>query len=174
MPISLVTSPYYFCDCSEFDSIAVNIYPDWNSTVFQMSLGPFFRSPFTDLTASMVNFQQYDKCGPMEMAAIDCLEAYGTIRGNEKCADLLADFKECAIMSKQVARFRVRAVVRRASLGLRLTISLFSCRRCGWRDIVRDCLVTRSLKNITPNRHALMRTKAVTSRRPLNSIGVSL
>lgn len=127
-----------------------------------MSLGPFFRSPFTDLTASMVNFQQYDKCGPMEMAAIDCLEAYGTIRGNEKCADLLADFKECAIMSKQVARFRVRALVRRLNLGWRLTISLF-CRRCGWRDIVRDCWVTRSLKNITLNRHALMRTRPVTT-----------
>ncbi|XP_053673287.1 uncharacterized protein LOC128723558 [Anopheles nili] len=77
-----------------------------------MSLGPFFRSPFTDLTASMVNFQQYDKCGELEMASIDCLEAYGTVRGAKKCADLLADFQECAFMAKQIARFRAMRLER--------------------------------------------------------------
>ncbi|XP_058839507.1 uncharacterized protein LOC131694985 [Topomyia yanbarensis] len=77
-----------------------------------MSLGPFFRSPFTDLTASMVNFQQYDKCGEMEMAAIDCLEAYGTVRGAKKCADILIDFQECAFMNKQIARFRTMRLER--------------------------------------------------------------
>ncbi|XP_055589635.1 uncharacterized protein LOC129741852 [Uranotaenia lowii] len=77
-----------------------------------MSLGPFFRSPLTDLTASMVNHQQYDKCGELEMASIDCLEAYGTVRGAEKCADILADFKECAAMTKQIARFRAMRLER--------------------------------------------------------------
>uniref|UniRef100_A0A182WGQ1 CHHC U11-48K-type domain-containing protein n=1 Tax=Anopheles minimus TaxID=112268 RepID=A0A182WGQ1_9DIPT len=77
-----------------------------------MSLGPFFRSPFTDLTASMVNFQQYHKCGELEMASIDCLEAYGTVRGAKKCADLLADFQECAFMAKQIARFRAMRLER--------------------------------------------------------------
>ncbi|XP_049283135.1 uncharacterized protein LOC125763741 [Anopheles funestus] len=77
-----------------------------------MSLGPFFRSPFTDLTASMVNFQQYHKCGELEMASIDCLEAYGTVRGAKKCADLLADFQECAFMTKQIARFRAMRMER--------------------------------------------------------------
>lgn len=75
-----------------------------------MSLGPFFRSPFTDLTASMVNFQQYDKCGELEMASIDCLEAYGTVKGSEKCANILADFQECAFMNLQMKRFQVSAV----------------------------------------------------------------
>ncbi|KFB49177.1 AGAP009824-PA-like protein [Anopheles sinensis] len=79
---------------------------------YKMSLGPFFRSPFTDLTASMVNFQQYDKCGELEMASIDCLEAYGTVRGAKKCADLLADFQECAFMTKQIARFRAMRMER--------------------------------------------------------------
>uniref|UniRef100_A0A182R0K2 CHHC U11-48K-type domain-containing protein n=1 Tax=Anopheles farauti TaxID=69004 RepID=A0A182R0K2_9DIPT len=78
----------------------------------KMSLGPFFRSPFTDLTASMVNFQQYDKCGELEMASIDCLEAYGTVRGATKCADLLADFQECAFMTKQIARFKAMRMER--------------------------------------------------------------
>ncbi|XP_055642732.1 uncharacterized protein LOC129779337 [Toxorhynchites rutilus septentrionalis] len=77
-----------------------------------MSLGPFFRSPFTDLTASMVNFQQYDKCGELEMASIDCLEAYGMNRGQEKCADVVNDFLECAYMRKQIQRFNAMRLER--------------------------------------------------------------
>nr|XP_029729392.1 uncharacterized protein LOC115266914 isoform X1 [Aedes albopictus] len=78
----------------------------------RMSLGPFFRSPFTDLTASMVNFQQYDKCGELEMASIDCLEAYGTVKGSEKCANILADFQECAFMNLQMKRFQAMRLER--------------------------------------------------------------
>ncbi|XP_062551455.1 uncharacterized protein LOC134216605 [Armigeres subalbatus] len=77
-----------------------------------MSLGPFLRSPITDLTASIVNYQQYDKCGELEMASIDCLEAYGTIRGAEKCADILSDFKECATMHVQMKRFQAMRLER--------------------------------------------------------------
>uniref|UniRef100_U5ER62 Putative mitochondrial respiratory chain complex i n=1 Tax=Corethrella appendiculata TaxID=1370023 RepID=U5ER62_9DIPT len=69
-----------------------------------MSLGPFFRSPFTDLTGVIINHQHYDRCGEFEMAAVDCLEAYGTERGAKKCKDLIEDFNECATRKKQFMR----------------------------------------------------------------------
>lgn len=72
-----------------------------------MSFGPFFRSPFTDLTGSLVNAQQYDKCGAYEMQVMDCLEAYGTERGKTKCQNLIEDFGECVGMRKQMLRFYV-------------------------------------------------------------------
>lgn len=72
-----------------------------------MSFGPFFRSPFTDLTGSLVNAQQYDKCGAYEMQVMDCLEAYGTERGKTKCKNLIEDFGECVGMRKQMLRFYV-------------------------------------------------------------------
>lgn len=90
-----------------------------------MSLGPFLRSPITDLTASIVNYQQYDKCGELEMASIDCLEAYGTIRGAEKCADILSDFKECATMHVQMKRFQVRGISAKGTQQSRYHSELF-------------------------------------------------
>lgn len=73
-----------------------------------MSLGPFFRSPFTDLTGCVINHQTYGKCAEFEMNMMDCLEAYGVNRGVEKCKDLIADFQECAGMKKQILRFTVK------------------------------------------------------------------
>lgn len=65
---------------------------------------PFFRSPFTDLGGAMVNAQHYDKCGPMELKMMECLEAYGLDRGKTKCADIIDDFYECYTMRKQQLR----------------------------------------------------------------------
>lgn len=78
-----------------------------------MSFGPFFRSPFTDLTGSLVNAQQYDKCGAYEMQVMDCLEAYGTERGKTKCQNLIEDFGECVGMRKQMLRFYVSNSIRK-------------------------------------------------------------
>lgn len=72
-----------------------------------MSLFPFFRSPFTDLTACMVNHQQYDKCGKFEMKMMECLEAYGMDQGKDKCKLLIEDFQECVGMNKQMLRVHV-------------------------------------------------------------------
>uniref|UniRef100_A0A0K8TPV2 Putative ubiquinone oxidoreductase n=1 Tax=Tabanus bromius TaxID=304241 RepID=A0A0K8TPV2_TABBR len=77
-----------------------------------MSLGPFFRSPFTDLTGCVINHQQYDKCGELEMDMMDCLEAYGLERGKRKCADLISDFQECVGMKKQLLRFHTMRMER--------------------------------------------------------------
>ncbi|XP_047000401.1 NADH dehydrogenase [ubiquinone] iron-sulfur protein 5 [Schistocerca americana] len=71
-----------------------------------MSLGPFFRLPFTDLTGCMVNHQHYSRCAGFEMKMMDCLEAYGVERGKEKCKTLIEDFKECALRTKQKLRIR--------------------------------------------------------------------
>lgn len=65
---------------------------------------PFFRSPFTDLTGGLVNAQHYDKCGPMELKMVECLEAYGIERGKVKCAELLDDYYECFTLRKQQLR----------------------------------------------------------------------
>lgn len=34
-------------------------------------------------------------CADMELNVAECLEAYGVVRGQEKCAKFLEDFKEC-------------------------------------------------------------------------------
>ncbi|XP_017468167.1 PREDICTED: uncharacterized protein LOC108360413 isoform X1 [Rhagoletis zephyria] len=70
-----------------------------------MSLGPFLRTPFTDLTGCLINHQTYEKCGKMEMEMMDCLEAYGVERGQKMCADIIADFSECVGVRKQLLRF---------------------------------------------------------------------
>lgn len=72
-----------------------------------MSFWPFVRSPFTDLTANLVNHQSYGKCAAMEMKVMDCLEAYGMDRGTQKCEPLIRDFQECVGMEKQLKRFYV-------------------------------------------------------------------
>lgn len=72
-----------------------------------MSLGPFLRTPFTDLTGCLINHQTYEKCGKMEMEMMECLEAYGVERGQKMCTDIIADFSECVGVQKQLRRFHV-------------------------------------------------------------------
>lgn len=72
-----------------------------------MSLGPFLRSPLTDVTGCVINHQTYGKCAEFEMNMMDCLEAYGVNRGQTKCKDLISDFQECAGTRKQMLRFMV-------------------------------------------------------------------
>lgn len=65
---------------------------------------PFFRTPLTDLTSTLIDHQQYHKCGTFEMDMMECLEAYGYDKGLTKCKDLCDDFKECLYMKKQMLR----------------------------------------------------------------------
>lgn len=69
---------------------------------------PFIRSPFTDLTAHLVNHQNNGRCADMEMKVMDCMEAYGVDKGTIKCDALIKDFQECTGMEKQLRRFYVR------------------------------------------------------------------
>lgn len=69
-----------------------------------MSLSPWFKSPFTDMTSAMLSHQWYGRCAKREMKMIDCLEAYGLDKGLEKCDALIEDFKECANSHKQLKR----------------------------------------------------------------------
>jgi NADH dehydrogenase (ubiquinone) Fe-S protein 5 len=73
----------------------------------QMSLGPAFRSPFTDLTGSLINHQYFGQCAEFEMRAVDCLEAYGIVRGAKKCTNVIEDFNECVLQKKQFMRLQV-------------------------------------------------------------------
>lgn len=89
---------------------------------------PFFRSPFTDLTGSLVNHQQYDKCGNMEMQMMECMEAYGYERGKLKCKDLIEDFHECYTMRKQILRWKV-SISEFLSSGVEILLSNFLDKR---------------------------------------------
>ncbi|XP_041984777.1 NADH dehydrogenase [ubiquinone] iron-sulfur protein 5 [Aricia agestis] len=70
-----------------------------------MSLSPFFRSPFTDITGGIVSHQMLGECQKQEMQYMDCLEAYGLDRGKVKCADLFSNFHECQTKTLQFKRF---------------------------------------------------------------------
>ncbi|XP_045452620.1 NADH dehydrogenase [ubiquinone] iron-sulfur protein 5-like [Melitaea cinxia] len=70
-----------------------------------MSLSPFFRSPFTDLTGGMISHQILGQCQKQEMRYMDCLEAYGLDRGQVKCGQLFEEFHECQTKTKQFKRF---------------------------------------------------------------------
>lgn len=72
-----------------------------------MSLSPFIRTPFTDLGGGMLNHQHFGQCSKMELDAMECLEAYGLIRGTKKCNLLLEDYYECHSRAKQISRIVV-------------------------------------------------------------------
>ncbi|KAG6454847.1 NADH dehydrogenase [ubiquinone] iron-sulfur protein 5-like [Manduca sexta] len=72
-----------------------------------MSISPFIRSPFTDITGGMVSHQQLGRCQKEEARYMDCLEVYGLERGKVKCAHLFSDFHECQTWTKQFKRFVV-------------------------------------------------------------------
>ncbi|CAH2235388.1 NADH dehydrogenase [ubiquinone] iron-sulfur protein 5-like [Pararge aegeria] len=70
-----------------------------------MSISPFLRNPFTDLTGGLVSHQMLGSCQKHEIRFMDCLEAYGLDRGKVKCVDLFEDFHECQTKTKQFKRF---------------------------------------------------------------------
>ncbi|KAF4522053.1 hypothetical protein B566_EDAN004035 [Ephemera danica] len=75
-----------------------------------MSIAPFIRSPFTDMTGPMVNHQIKGPCAKIELRAMECLEAYGIDRGvkHPRCTPLIEDYRECETQMKQ--RMRVQAM----------------------------------------------------------------
>ncbi|KAJ8961013.1 hypothetical protein NQ317_000302 [Molorchus minor] len=56
-----------------------------NHLPIKMSLSPWLKSPFTDLTGSVVTHQWFGACADMELKALDCIEAYGLDRGLKVC-----------------------------------------------------------------------------------------
>lgn len=72
-----------------------------------MSVTPVWRSPFTDLTACLLNHQHYGKCAQFEMNMVECYEAYGVHVGKTRCQDLVDDFRECTLLNKQTFRIFV-------------------------------------------------------------------
>lgn len=77
-----------------------------------MSISPYLRTPFTDITGGMVSHQMLGKCQKQEMQFMDCLEAYGLERGRNKCVHLIEDYKECQTKALQFKRFLVSIVNR--------------------------------------------------------------
>lgn len=72
-----------------------------------MSISPYIRSPFTDLTGGMVSHQMLGRCQKEEARYMDCLEAYGLERGKVKCQHVYGDFHECSTLTKQFKRYIV-------------------------------------------------------------------
>lgn len=70
-----------------------------------MSLTPWFRSPLSDLTGSLVNHQFYGRCADIEMQLVECMEAYGLTRSQQKCDTIMKDFRECTVREKQIKRY---------------------------------------------------------------------
>ena len=64
--------------------------------------GPFIRTPFSDLTGGVMTHQCRKECRDFEMNAVECLEAYGAVKGKVKCQDYLDDLKECMFQTKRV------------------------------------------------------------------------
>lgn len=75
-----------------------------------MSLSPFFKSPFTDMTGAVVSHQWDGPCAALEMKTLDCLEAYGLDRGVNICQDLVKDFQECS--TRHIETLRVMAMMK--------------------------------------------------------------
>ncbi|XP_023016668.1 NADH dehydrogenase (ubiquinone) 15 kDa subunit [Leptinotarsa decemlineata] len=69
-----------------------------------MSVSPWLKSPFTDLTAGLISHQWYGECADMEMKVLECFEAYGLDKGLKKCDLLIQDFRECSLRHKQMKR----------------------------------------------------------------------
>ncbi|XP_028027205.1 NADH dehydrogenase [ubiquinone] iron-sulfur protein 5-like [Bombyx mandarina] len=69
------------------------------------TISPFFRSPFTDITGGMIDFQILGRCGKQEMDLMNCIEAYGLGRGIKKCKGYIDDYGECRTLTKQLKRF---------------------------------------------------------------------
>lgn len=72
-----------------------------------MSLSPFFRSPYSDLTGGLVSHQMLGRCQMVEMRYMDCLEAYGLGRGKEMCKCFFDDYHECQTLTLQLKRYLV-------------------------------------------------------------------
>jgi hypothetical protein len=58
-------------------------------------------NPLTDLF-SVLTTSTFDRCGGMEIKALECLEYYGVKKGMEICSDTYDDFFECTRAAKQV------------------------------------------------------------------------
>uniref|UniRef100_A0A7R9F154 NADH dehydrogenase [ubiquinone] iron-sulfur protein 5 n=1 Tax=Timema bartmani TaxID=61472 RepID=A0A7R9F154_9NEOP len=68
-----------------------------------MSINPILRTPFTDITSTVLVHQK-GKCTPLELRMLNCFEAYGIERGKTLCNDILEDFHECCTHKKQLQR----------------------------------------------------------------------
>lgn len=67
---------------------------------------PWFRNIFTDMFGCIMDFGAHP-CASRELEVVDCLEAYGTIHGKQKCRILLDDFRECVLQGKQWQRLKI-------------------------------------------------------------------
>lgn len=77
-----------------------------NLQVMSITVDPAFKTPLTDVLGFFGNHQYLgnnNRCRDFEMAMMNCMEAYGRDQGTIKCDDLIADFRECHAMVKQVS-----------------------------------------------------------------------
>lgn len=63
--------------------------------------GPAFRTPLTDIAAGALH-ADYGRCVPFNAKYLNCMEAYGNIRGRKECVIYFQDLTECIHPRKQV------------------------------------------------------------------------
>jgi hypothetical protein len=63
--------------------------------------GPAMRTPLSDISGPVGHWDM-GECAPFELNFLDCMEAYGHTKGEEKCSLYFQDFMECTQKWKQV------------------------------------------------------------------------
>ena len=63
---------------------------------------PLIRTPFTDVSATLLTSNRSKHCNEIELKLLYCMEAYGNPLGVEKCKALRQDLDECIFKLKQV------------------------------------------------------------------------
>lgn len=65
---------------------------------------PALRTPWTEALGSAYTYQDHPICRDFELRLVDCVEAYGWYRSQEKCNLLFKDLEECLYNLKRNKR----------------------------------------------------------------------
>lgn len=65
---------------------------------------PIIRGPWADIFPRIVHLQDHPHCADRELKVVDCMDAYGFYRGQDKCRALLEDMYECVTAAKRHRR----------------------------------------------------------------------
>lgn len=67
----------------------------------------FLVSSLNKLSGYFLPVQWSTRCNDIELETANCVDAYGFIRGKEKCKELISDLYECVYHTKQNKRMEL-------------------------------------------------------------------
>ena len=71
---------------------------------------PFLVSWLNRISGHFQPVQWTTRCSNVELETANCVEAYGFVRGKEKCKELISDLYECVYSMKQNKRLELMHV----------------------------------------------------------------